>query len=79
MCEQFSDAKVLSVSGNLCIDKKPSAINWIEGRGKSVISEAIVPKEVVKKVLKTNVEDLVELNVSKNLIGSALAGNFNSF
>jgi hydroxymethylglutaryl-CoA reductase (NADPH) len=79
MCENFTDAKVLSVSGNLCIDKKPSAVNWIEGRGKSVISEAIIPKEIVKKVLKTNVDDLVELNISKNLIGSALAGSIGGF
>jgi hydroxymethylglutaryl-CoA reductase (NADPH) len=32
ICKNFQDAKVLSVSGNLCIDKKPSAINWIEGK-----------------------------------------------
>jgi len=71
----FDDMAIISVSGNFCIDKKPSAINWIEGRGKSVVAEAIIPGEVVRNVLKSNVDALVELNISKNLIGSAMAGS----
>lgn len=31
-----------SLSGNYCTDKKPSSINWIEGRGKSVVCEATI-------------------------------------
>lgn len=42
--------EVLSLSGNVCTDKKAAAINWIEGRGKSVVCEAIVPGPVVQKV-----------------------------
>ena len=42
--------EVLSLSGNVCTDKKSAAINWIEGRGKSVVCEAIVPGHVVQKV-----------------------------
>jgi len=71
----FEDMSIITVSGNYCIDKKPSAINWIEGRGKSVVAEAIIPAEVVRNVLKSSVEALVELNVAKNLIGSAMAGS----
>jgi len=73
--EKFPSATVISLSGNLCTDKKPSAINWIEGRGKSVICEATIKGEVVASVLKTTVEALVELNYAKNLVGSALAGS----
>ncbi|KAG9290093.1 hypothetical protein G9A89_010399 [Geosiphon pyriformis] len=62
-----------------CTDKKPAAINWIEGRGKSVVAECIIPGSVVEKVLKTSVEALVELNISKNLIGSAMAGSIGGF
>jgi hydroxymethylglutaryl-CoA reductase (NADPH) len=69
------DCEVLALSGNYCTDKKPSAINWIEGRGKSVVCDAIVPKEVVEKQLKTTVDKIVELSTSKNLIGSAMAGS----
>ena len=47
----------------------------MEGRGKSVVCEAIVPKRVVHQTLKTTTADLCELNQSKNLIGSAMAGS----
>ncbi|XP_028758096.1 3-hydroxy-3-methylglutaryl-coenzyme A reductase 1 [Neltuma alba] len=70
----FPDMDVIGISGNYCSDKKPAAVNWIEGRGKSVVCEAVIKEEVVKKVLKTNVAALVELNMLKNLAGSAVAG-----
>ncbi|KAF7831559.1 3-hydroxy-3-methylglutaryl-coenzyme A reductase 1 [Senna tora] len=70
----FPDMDVIGISGNYCSDKKPAAVNWIEGRGKSVVCEAIIKEEVVKKVLKTSVAALVELNMLKNLAGSAIAG-----
>ncbi|GMM42206.1 hypothetical protein FOG51_02803 [Hanseniaspora uvarum] len=81
MVEEFgwNDMEVVSVSGNYCMDKKPGAINWIEGRGKSVVAEATIPKDVVSKVLKSEVKALVELNISKNLIGSAMAGSVGGF
>ncbi|KAK4065999.1 uncharacterized protein Triagg1_8308 [Trichoderma aggressivum f. europaeum] len=75
----FDDMVIVSLSGNYCSDKKPAAINWIEGRGKSVVAEAIIPGEVVRSVLKTDVDSLVELNTSKNMIGSAMAGAMGGF
>lgn len=75
----FSDMDVIGISGNFCSDKKPAAINWIEGRGKSVVCEAIIKEEVVNKVLKTSVAALVELNMLKNLTGSAMAGALGGF
>ncbi len=75
----FEDMEVISVSGNYCTDKKPAAINWIEGRGKSVVAEAIIPGEIVRRVLKSDVDALVQLNISKNLIGSAMAGSVGGF
>jgi hydroxymethylglutaryl-CoA reductase (NADPH) len=79
MSEGFEDMNIVSVSGNYCTDKKAAAINWIDGRGKSVVAEAIIPAEVVKSVLKTDVDSMVELNVNKNLIGSAMAGSVGGF
>ncbi|KAG0468994.1 hypothetical protein HPP92_018322 [Vanilla planifolia] len=70
----FPDMDVISISSNFCSDKKPAAVNWIEGRGKSVVCEAVIKEDVVKKVLKTTVSALVELNTIKNLAGSAVAG-----
>ncbi|KAG2644307.1 3-hydroxy-3-methylglutaryl-coenzyme A reductase 3-like [Panicum virgatum] len=77
--DDFPDMDVISISGNFCSDKKSAAINWIEGRGKSVVCEAVIKEDVVKKVLKTNVQALVELNVIKNLAGSAVAGALGGF
>ncbi|XP_027359971.1 3-hydroxy-3-methylglutaryl-coenzyme A reductase 1-like [Abrus precatorius] len=75
----FPDMDVIGISGNFCSDKKAAAVNWIEGRGKSVVCEAVIKEEVVKKVLKTSVEALVELNMLKNLTGSAVAGALGGF
>ena len=75
----FDDMSIITVSGNYCTDKKPAAINWIDGRGKSVVAEAIIPGDVVRSVLKSDVNALVELNTSKNLIGSAMAGSIGGF
>ncbi|KAG8216444.1 hydroxymethylglutaryl-coenzyme A reductase-domain-containing protein [Butyriboletus roseoflavus] len=79
MQQHFPEMVTLALSGNYCTDKKPAAINWIEGRGKSVVAEAIVPGKVVKTVLKTTVEALCNLNIKKNLVGSAMAGSVGGF
>uniref|UniRef100_R7WBU0 hydroxymethylglutaryl-CoA reductase (NADPH) n=1 Tax=Aegilops tauschii TaxID=37682 RepID=R7WBU0_AEGTA len=75
----FPDMDVISISGNYCSDKKATAVNWIDGRGKSVVCEATIKGRVVQSVLKTTVEKLVELNIIKNLAGSAVAGALGGF
>ena len=75
LCERFPGAQLLALSGNFCTDKKPSAVNWIEGRGKSVAAEAVIPAAVVRSVLKSDARTMADLNVHKNLVGSALAGS----
>ncbi|KAJ9096335.1 hypothetical protein QFC21_005155 [Naganishia friedmannii] len=77
--QRYPTMRVLALSGNYCTDKKPAAINWIEGRGKSVVAEAVIPGAVVKSVLKTTVADMVNLNIKKNLVGSAMAGSIGGF
>ncbi len=79
LSEELKDMTVISLSGNFCTDKKPAAINWIDGRGKSVICEATVDAMTVKNVLKSCPAKLAELNKSKNLIGSAMAGSIGGF
>lgn len=64
----------LALSGNVCVDKKPSSINIVEGRGKSVVADILIPKEIVAKKLKTTAEAIQEVNIAKNLIGSAASG-----
>lgn len=79
LSKHFPDMKVLSLSGNFCTDKKPSAVNWIEGRGKSVTAEVRLSGHIIKTVLKTSADAMVELNTAKNLVGSALAGSIGGF
>jgi hydroxymethylglutaryl-CoA reductase (NADPH) len=68
-------AHVIALSGNLCVDKKPSSLNLIEGRGKTLVAEALIPREIVENKLKTTTDAIVEVNTSKNLIGSAISGS----
>jgi hydroxymethylglutaryl-CoA reductase (NADPH) len=44
-----------------------------------VVCEATVPAHVVSKVLKTTVQALVDVNINKNLVGSAVAGSIGGF
>nr|AAD47596.1 HMG-CoA reductase [Artemisia annua] len=45
----FPDMDVIGISWKFCSDKKPTAVNWIEGRGKSVVFQAVITKKVVRK------------------------------
>jgi hydroxymethylglutaryl-CoA reductase (NADPH) len=73
--ESETEAGLVALSGNLCTDKKPAAINAVEGRGRSVTADVTIPREVVEERLHTTPEDVAELNTRKNLVGSAKAGS----
>ncbi|KAJ5471481.1 3-hydroxy-3-methylglutaryl-coenzyme A reductase [Penicillium desertorum] len=75
----FKDLELISISGNLCSDKKSAAVNWVEGRGKSVVAQSQVSASAIKNVLKTDSSKLVSLNCAKNHIGSAIAGTLGGF
>lgn len=64
--------ELIAISGNMCTDKKPAAINWIEGRGKSVICEARIPGKYVESTLKTTVKVIYWLSGWGDSDGSAL-------
>ncbi|MDD4332163.1 MAG: hydroxymethylglutaryl-CoA reductase (NADPH) [Methanosarcinaceae archaeon] len=67
-------AEPISLSGNMCTDKKPAAINTILGRGKTAVAELTIPADIVKNTLKCTPESMVQVNYSKNMLGSARAG-----
>ena len=66
--------RYVSISGNFCSDKKASAVNGILGRGKHVIAEVTIPRELCQRALRTTPEKIVELNIKKNLLGNIVAG-----
>lgn len=76
--DQHPDTRYVSISGNMCCDKKVSAINALGGRGKSVVAEVTISRELCQKHLRTTPEKIVELNIKKNLLGSTLAGSLRS-
>ncbi|WP_305787990.1 hydroxymethylglutaryl-CoA reductase [Symbioplanes lichenis] len=67
-----------SISANYCTDKKATAVNGILGRGKNVVTELLVPREIVHQRLHTTAGAVAELNVHKNMIGTLLAGGIRS-
>jgi hydroxymethylglutaryl-CoA reductase (NADPH) len=73
--ETETPAELVALSGNLCTDKKPAAINAVEGRGRTVVADAVIPEAVVAERLDTTPEAIVEANTRKNLVGSAKAGS----
>ena len=70
--EKF-DVKIISLSGNTCTDKKSSAINLIKGRGKHIVMESLIKKEDLFNILKVTPDEIINLHIQKNLIGSSLA------
>ncbi|MFP4655904.1 MAG: hydroxymethylglutaryl-CoA reductase (NADPH) [Methanohalobium sp.] len=75
LIEDEFGADPISLSGNMCTDKKPAALNSIQGRGKTVVAEIEIPKKVVEDRLKSTPEEMADVNYRKNLLGSARAGS----
>lgn len=78
LLEQYPHLQYVSISGNFCSDKKVSAVNAILGRGKYVVAEMVIPREICQEVLNTTPEKIVDLHIKKNLLGSILAGSLRS-
>lgn len=74
--ENFPKAKIVSLSGNMCVDKKPNALNLILGRGKSVIAEVVIPRKYLEEKLNITPEEVVDVVYRKNLLGSAHAASY---
>ena len=75
LIEDEFGAQAITLSGNMCTDKKPASISTILGRGKTVVAEVTIPKEIIKEYLKCTPDAMFEVNYSKNLLGSARAGS----
>ncbi len=67
--------KCQTVSGNFCVDKKPSWQNTINGRGFEVVAEVIIPKKILKEVLRVKAEDFFQTWLSKCMLGSSVSGS----
>ncbi len=74
--ELYPEYKInlLSLSGNLCVDKKVSNLNAILGRGYTINAEITINEKTIKQIFNTTPEKINKLNEWKNNIGSSLAG-----
>jgi len=75
LIEPETGIECVALSGNYCVDKKPAAVNFEEGRGKRVHAEAVIEESVLRETLKTSASDLVEVQYRKNMLGSVAAGS----
>ena len=75
---EYPQLRYSSISGNYCSDKKATAVNGILGRGKYVVSEILISRDICERRLKTTPEKVVDLNIKKNLIGTMVAGGLRS-
>jgi len=75
MEKNFKGATLVGVSGNMCSDKKPSMVNMLEGRGKTVIAEIVVKGKVLKDVFGADAATINDINFRKNWAGSIRAGS----
>ncbi|HEY5584820.1 MAG TPA: hypothetical protein VIK78_10065 [Ruminiclostridium sp.] len=73
--------KLITISSNLCTDKKSAHINVLNGRGKSIQTEVFIPEEVLKTVFKKGVTSRsVEKTVfHKCYLGSCYSGTIGGF
>lgn len=71
----FKKVKLVATSGNLCVDKKASTMNFLLGRGRKVQAECFIKNETIKKYLHTTPEKLVEVNHKKTWQGAIQSGS----
>ncbi|MFZ2025541.1 MAG: hydroxymethylglutaryl-CoA reductase [Microgenomates group bacterium] len=65
----------VALSGNYCTDKKPSWMNFIEGRGAKVWAEVVLTEEVLQETLKTTAQKFYDVWISKCMLGSVMSGS----
>jgi len=73
--KQKTGISCLALSGNYCVDKKPSWLNVIEGRGIKVWAEVTLPSSVLRSILKTTASKMYDVWLAKCMIGSAMSGS----
>ncbi len=76
MCRYIKDQfpiEKYAIESNMAVDKKPSAINTILGRGKSVTVEALFKERVISRFLRTTAKE-IDLAYKRQVTGSQLGG-----
>ncbi|WJG09123.1 hydroxymethylglutaryl-CoA reductase [Aliiglaciecola sp. LCG003] len=73
ICANYPGGCQYLLSGNMDTDKKHSHLNMLHTRGKRVIAEIVLKKEVLKKIMKVDTKMLAKATVLANT-GALMAG-----
>ncbi|MHA1426550.1 MAG: hydroxymethylglutaryl-CoA reductase (NADPH) [Candidatus Helarchaeota archaeon] len=70
------NCELVATSGNMCVDKKASALNYILGRGKTIQAEIVLKRNFIKDILKASPEAMVEVVYRKIYLGTGQAAAY---
>lgn len=70
----FDGIQHFSLSGGIETDKKHSHMNLLHSRGKKVVAEAVIKKELLQSLMRAEPERMVRLR-QRTIAGSLLAGS----
>lgn len=73
--EEQTGAECIALSGNFCVDKKPSWQNFLNNRGIKTWAEIVLSEEVLRTVLKTTAKKAYETWYAKCILGSIMSGS----
>lgn len=73
--KKFSQVELVSLSSNVCVDKKTSAINQLFGRGYAIQASVKLSEKIIQTVLKTSAAEIFRVHHYKNLVGSNVAAS----
>ncbi|MBU4099090.1 hydroxymethylglutaryl-CoA reductase [Patescibacteria group bacterium] len=76
--EKETKIHCVAVSGNMCVDKKPNYLNFIEGRGYNILAECLISEKIITSVLKTEKAKILEVAERKLHQASILSGTIGS-
>jgi len=81
LLSKLENWELITISSNLCTDKKNAHINVLNNRGKAVETEIFIPEEVLKKVFKKGVTSrkVEKVVFHKCYLGSCLSGTMSGF
>lgn len=81
LLRRLPEWKLITISSNLCTDKKAAHINVLNGRGKSVETEVFISDEILSKVFKKGVHSrsVEKVVFHKCYLGSCLSGTLSGF
>lgn len=76
--EKQTNTRCISASGNMCVDKKPNYLNFIEGRGYTVRADIFIPQKIISSILKTQKTKILEVSERKLQHAGILSGAIGS-